>query len=80
MFGPDLQIAADGKVIPTNAQLYVWVDLILQKLARPVNPLPPLSTTEIDNHLQVLVRGMHSIAGQNVLSGVYLFGMFVYPV
>ena len=48
---------------------------ILQKLQRPVNPLAPLP---IDNgsHIATLVAGMCDVAGDNVLSGIYLLGMF----
>lgn len=55
-------------------QRFVWIYEILQKLKRPINPLPPLRNTM--DYLQTLVRGMLDISGENVLSGVYLLGMF----
>lgn len=73
MFGPELQINDSGCVIPSDEHTFIWIDFILQKLARPYNPLPTLPNYGL-NHIGTLVRGMHSIAGENVLSGIYLFG------
>lgn len=73
IFGPEFQVWYDGTLIPTNQQTFVWIDSILRKLPRPVNPLPPVPTYGL-NHLGTLLRGMRDIAGDNVLSGVYLFG------
>ena len=63
MFGPNLQL--------TDDQRFIWIDEILQKLQRPLNPLPPLSDYSF-NHLNTVVTGMRTPAGDNVLSGVYL--------
>lgn len=72
VFGPNFQLYADGSIIPLNRQQFVWVESILQKLQIMVNPIErPMSC---HRHLRVLVKGVHSIAGDNIYSGVYLLG------
>lgn len=73
VFGLKLQIGADGSVIPTNQQKYIWIDAILHKLQRPVNPLSPIPSNS-PKHLKNVVGGLQRIAGDNVMSGVYLLG------
>lgn len=73
VFGPNFQLFADGSV----KRQFVWVESIIQKLQRPVNPLPPLPNYPLQ-HLSVLVQGVHTIAGDNVISGVYLLGEVIY--
>ena len=75
VFGPKFQLKDDGSGIAEEDQCFIWIDEILQKLQQPVNPLAPLP---IDNgsHIATLVAGMCDVAGDNVLSGIYLLGMF----
>ena len=56
---------------------YIWIDEILQKLQRPLNPLSPLLHYSSD-HLTTIVTGMRNLAGDNVLSGVYLLGALIH--
>ena len=74
VFGPHLQLTDSGFTIPPDDQRFLWIDEILQKLQRPLNPLPPISDFP-PNHLSTIVTGMRDISGENVLSGVYLLGM-----
>ena len=73
VFGPKFQIAADGSLVPMGQQQYMWIDTILRKLQRPVNPLSPIPSHSL-KHLNIVVRGLHTFAGDNVMSGVYLLG------
>ena len=75
VFGPKFQLNDNGTIITEEDQSFIWIDEILHKLQRPVNPLPPLPIDSV-SHISTLVSGMCSIAGDNVLSGVYLLGMF----
>jgi len=75
VFGPKLQISAvDGSVIPPDQQRFIWIEHILQKLQRPVNPLSSIQINPNQHHLNVLIKGIHTIAGDNVVSGLYLLG------
>lgn len=76
VFGPNFQMSDDGSVIPANEYDFVWVDDILSKLQRPINPLPLLHPIPT-NHLRTLISGMRDIAGENVLSGVFLLGTYI---
>ena len=67
------QISADGSVVPTSQHQYIWIDTILQKLQRPVNLLSPIPSYFL-KHLNIVVGGLHTLAGDNVVSGVYLLG------
>ncbi len=72
VFGPNFQLYADGSPVALNMQKFVWVETVLQKLQRVVNPIDrPVSSLP---HLDSLVRGIHTISGDNVYSGVYLLG------
>ena len=73
VFGPNFQISANGSVVPTSQHQFIWIDSILQKLERPVNPLPPIPSYSLQ-HLYNVVSGVHTIAGDNVISGVYILG------
>ncbi len=75
VFGPEFQIEEDGAVISQEKQQYIWIDAILQKLQRTVNSLPPIPNPTLQ-HLHTIVRGMHSISGDNVFSGLFLLGKF----
>lgn len=76
VFGPNLQLTDNGIVIPADDQRFIWIDEILQKLQRPFNQLPPIPEHSLSlNHLSTIVKGMRDIAGENVLSGVYLLGV-----
>ena len=74
VFGPNFQLTESGSTIPPNDQRFLWIDEILQKLQRPLNPLPPIPEI-LPNRLSAIVTGMRDISGENVLSGVYLLGM-----
>jgi hypothetical protein len=76
VFGPNFQVADSGDIIPAEDQRFVWIDEILQKLHRPINPLPPLSDHSF-NHLSKIVTGMRTLSGDNVVSGVYLIGELI---
>ena len=74
--GPNFQIHEDGSLVLPGRQNFIWIDSILHNLQQPVNPLPPIPDYSLE-HLSTLIRGMHSLAGDNILSGMYLtmFGM-----
>ena len=74
VFGPTLHINEKGDRLPREQQEYVWVPRILQYLHQVVNPLTALPNSGDDNPLQYVVQGLQSIAGDNVLSGVFLLG------
>lgn len=76
VFGRYLQLTDSGSVIPPDDQRFLWIDEILQKLQCPLNPLPPIRDFP-PNHLSTILTGMLNIAGQNVLSGVYLLGTLI---
>lgn len=77
VFGPDFQVSSDGSVIPTNQQGFVWVEEILHKLQRPVNPLSPPAATDLNFDFRYIVNGMLKVAGDTIFSGMYLLGKFV---
>ena len=74
VFGPTLHINDLGDLIPRESQEYIWVPRILHQLHRVVNPLAVLPDPVSDNPLQYVIRGLQSIAGDNVISGVFLLG------
>ena len=76
VFGPTLHINCNekGDLLPREQQEYVWVPQILQHLHRVVNPLTALPNSSDDNPLRYVVQGLQNIAGDNVLSGVFLLG------
>ena len=67
------EIAADGSLVPMGQQQYMWIDTILRKLQQPVNPLSSIPSHSL-KHLNIVVGGLHTFAGDNVMSGVYLLG------
>ena len=76
VFGPNFQVTDNGDLIPAEDQSFIWIDEILHKLQRPLNPLPPLSDHSFI-HLTKIVSGMRTLSGDNALSGVYLLGAFM---
>ena len=79
VFGPNFQLTDSGLIISPDDQRFLWIDEILQKLQRPLNPLPPIPDYPL-NHLSTVLTGIRDIAGENVLSGVYLLGMLTWYV
>lgn len=71
VFGPTLHFTDKGKQISLQDQCYVWVPQFLAKTHTIVNTLPP-QLPSIGEHLQFVVKGLQSIAGDNALSGVFL--------
>ena len=69
VFGPELQIGADGSGIPPKQQKYIWIDAILHKLQRPVNLLSPIPSNS-PKHLKNVVGGLQRISGDNMMSGM----------
>ena len=74
VFGPSLQFIIDGNEIPVDRQEYVWVPEILDKLV-PGGVHPMFDLPHIVNPLNFVVGGLHQIAGENAISGVFLLGM-----
>ena len=56
VFGPNFQVTDNGDLIPAEDQRFIWIDEILHKLQRPLNPLPPLSDHSF-THLTKIVAG-----------------------
>lgn len=76
IFGPSLQFTSNGNEIAIDKAEYVWVPEILDKLVpRGVHPIFDLP--HIVNPLNFVVSGLNQIAGENVISGVFLLGMYV---
>ena len=45
VFGPNLQVSSEGRVIPENEQEYIWIPEIIKKIGCVINPitaLPPI--------------------------------------
>ena len=63
VFGPNFQVRDNGDLIPAEDQRFIWIDEILHKLQRPLNPLSDHSFI----HLTKIVTGMHTLSGDNVL-------------
>ena len=79
VFGPRLQLDLNGEIIPEEDQEFVWIQDILDKLNRVVNPLPYIPKPGWANPLYSLIEGMQTIAGDNTISGVFLLGkVFIY--
>ena len=79
VFGPRLQLDLNGEIIPEEDQEFVWIQDILDKLNRVVNPLPYIPKPGWANPLYSLIEGMQVIAGDNTISGVFLLGkVFIY--
>lgn len=70
VFGPTLQFDSKGDCIPEEQQQYVWIPHIISKLSSVVNPLPDLP--HVQQPLTILVKGLQSVAGDNVISGITL--------
>lgn len=73
VFGPEVQLTDDGEAIPVTEQVFIWIDEILVKLQRPVNPLPRLKN--VINPLDRIISGMHHLSGDNMISGMFLLGV-----
>ena len=71
VFGPTLQFDIKGVRIPADQQQFVWIPHILSKIGSVVNPLPD-QLPDVRQPLTVLVKGLQSVAGDNVISGVTL--------
>lgn len=79
VFGPRLQLDLNGEIIPEEDQEFVWIQDILDKLNRVVNPLPYIPKPGWANPLYSLIEGMQMIACDNTISGVFLLGkVFIY--
>lgn len=74
VFGPSLQLDLNGEIIPEEDQQFVWIQEILDKLNRVVNPLPSIPQPGWANPLHSLIEGMQMVAGDNTISGVFLLG------
>ena len=72
VFGPGVQFDTAGSPIPEKEQEYVWVDEILKKLGQVVNPLA--SIPQASHALKKIVKGVHKICRENVMSGIHLLG------
>lgn len=70
VFGPTLQFDTKRVRIPDEQQQYMWIPNILSKLGSIVNPLPDIS--EVQQPLTILVKGLKSVAGDNVMSCISL--------
>ena len=75
IFGPSLQFTSNGDEIPINKAEYVWVPEILDKLV-PGGVHPIFDLPHIVNPLNFVVSGLNRIAGENVISGVFLLGTY----
>ena len=70
VFGPTLQFDTKGVRIPDEQQQYIWIPHILSKLGSIVNPLPDIP--DVEQPLTILVKGLKSVAGDNIMSGICL--------
>ena len=75
VFGPSLQFSINGNEIPIDKQEYVWVPEIIDKLL-PGGVHPICDLTHIVNPLDFVVSGLNQIAGENIISGIFLLGMW----
>ena len=75
VFGPFLQFTSNGNEILIDKAEYVWVPEIFDKLV-PGGVHLIFDLPHIVNPLNFVVSGLNRIAGENVISRVFLLGMW----
>ena len=75
VFGPNLQVSSEGRIIPETEQEYVWVPEIIKKIGCVINPVTALPT--IHQPLKNVTNGLLKISGSNLPSAIYVAGKWV---
>ena len=75
VFGPNLQVSSEGRVIPENEQEYIWIPEIIGCVINPITALPP-----IQQPLKHVTEGLHKISGENLPSALFVSGILLTTV